>query len=61
MKGIAGAYGYQPITDVAGKIEGGLRQDDSSELETLMTDLVNLCQYAPQQFAAKYNKQRRTA
>jgi len=59
LKGIAGAYGYQPITDVACKIETSLRNDNANNIDELLVTLSNLCQQTPRQFAAKYNKNKK--
>jgi len=59
LKGIAGAYGYQPITDIACQIETVLRNNTATKIDELLATLNNLCQQAPPQFSAKYNKIKR--
>ncbi len=55
LKGIAGVYGYQNITEQAGKIEGSLKANELEKAHQAVNELLDLCQQAYRNFAVKYD------
>jgi len=47
LKGAAGGYGFEPITDAAARLEQAVRErDEAARLKSAVDELVDLCRRA---------------